>query len=330
MSQTSKLKTIVALVLLLCLGLWVVSIYWGQEPEQFSVKQVALEQTAKVDGSVVTGSTVIATSIHMIETLLNKPGGFLSNDVTPPSLLMDNIPSWEKGVIVQLRDVVRATRDSFSRSQSQSTEDKDLAKAESRLNISETSWMFPSAEDEYRKSADSLSDYLKRLSDDNDSDGQFYARADNLNYWLALVEVRLGSLSQRLSASVGQKRMNTDLAGDASAKQSTKGEDEVSTKTPWLKIDNEFYEARGTTWALLHLLRAIEVDFADILANKNAAVSVAQIIRELEATQHALYSPIVLNGGGFGLWANHSLVMASYVSRANAAIIDLRELLQKG
>ena len=33
---------------------------------------------------------------------------------------------------------------------------------------------------------------------------------------------------------------------------------------------------------------------------------------------------------GFGLVANHSLVMASYLSRANAAIIDLRDLLAQG
>ncbi|MGB2325796.1 MAG: DUF2333 family protein, partial [Pseudomonadales bacterium] len=42
------------------------------------------------------------------------------------------------------------------------------------------------------------------------------------------------------------------------------------------------------------------------------------------------WSPIILNGSGLGLVANHSLVMASYISRANAAIIDLRELLMQG
>jgi hypothetical protein len=39
---------------------------------------------------------------------------------------------------------------------------------------------------------------------------------------------------------------------------------------------------------------------------------------------------MILNGEGLGILANHSLVMASYVSRANAAIIDLRSLLTKG
>ena len=81
---------------------------------------------------------------------------------------------------------------------------------------------------------------------------------------------------------------------------------------------------------MLHLLKAIEMDFMGILDKKNATVSLRQIIRELEATQQTVWSPMILNGSGFGVLANHSLVMANYVSRANAAIIDLRSLLVKG
>ena len=39
---------------------------------------------------------------------------------------------------------------------------------------------------------------------------------------------------------------------------------------------------------------------------------------------------MILNGSGYGILANHSLVMANYISRANAALIDLNELLTKG
>jgi hypothetical protein len=80
----------------------------------------------------------------------------------------------------------------------------------------------------------------------------------------------------------------------------------------------------------LHFFTAIENDFADVLEKKNARVSVKQIIRELEATQDGVWSPMVLNGRGFGFVANHSLVMANYLSRANAAIIELSELLSQG
>jgi len=74
----------------------------------------------------------------------------------------------------------------------------------------------------------------------------------------------------------------------------------------------------------------MEVDFYDVLRKKNALISFRQIIRELESTQEPLRSPMILNGSKYGMFSNHSLVMANYISRANAAIIDLRFLLQQG
>ena len=59
-------------------------------------------------------------------------------------------------------------------------------------------------------------------------------------------------------------------------------------------------------------------------------VSLKQVIRELEESQKPVNSPMILNGSPFGFFANHSLVMANYVSRANAAIIDLKSLLDRG
>lgn len=141
---------------------------------------------------------------------------------------------------------------------------------------------------------------------------------------------RLGSLSQRLSASVGQDKVNTDLAGNSSNTQATYTPLQQQVKTSWWEIDDVFYESRGATWALLHFLQAVEYDFAEVLDKKNARVSLQQIIRELEATQETVWSPIILNGNGFGYVANHSLVMANYISRANAALIELSELLAQG
>lgn len=278
----------------------------------------------------MTGSVTTAALMGVMETLLEKPGGYLHNDRFPPGIWLDNTPNWEFGALIQVRDLSRAMREVFSRSQSQSTEDADLALAEPRYHFDSDSWVLPSSESEYRQAQGYTRSYFRRLSDANDPDAQFFARADNLRYWLSTVNTRLGSLSQRLSASVGQRRLNTDLAGDAGASQSTRGPAEMEVKTPWLEIDDVFYEARGTTWALIHFLRAVEVDFAEVLEKKNARVSLQQIIRELEGAQEAVWSPVILNGTGFGLVANHSLVMASYISRANAAIIDLRDLLLQG
>ncbi len=310
--------------------MFVLGIIWSFEPKAFDVKSQLSVETKMNELTPVTGAVLTSTLVTVVDTLLSKSGGYLSNDITPPGIWLDNIPNWEYGVVIQVRDLTKAMREAFSRSQSQSTEDAALAKAESRFNFDHKSWLLPATEGEYKEGTEYLRDYLERLTDEDQVNAQFYARADNLRYWLSTVETRLGSLSQRLSASVGQKRLNIDLAGDSVARQSTQTPEELTIKTPWMEIDDVFYEARGSAWALIHFLKAIEVDFADVLEKKNALVSVQQIIRELEATQETLYSPLVLNGSGFGMLANHSLVMASYISRANAGIIDLRELLSQG
>lgn len=313
------------LVLVMGLGF-----FWSFEPVAFSVIERAKTESGVQKPQEVAGLATTSALIGVVETLHDKRGGYLSNDVTLPGLWLDNIPNWEFGVVVQIRDLVKAMREAYSRSQSQSKEDKALALAESRFNFDHKSWWLPATEGEYAEGVEYLRDYLQRLGDEDQLNAQFYARSDNLRYWLRTVETRLGSLSQRLSASVGQRRINLDLAGDSEARQSTGTPVEIHVKTPYWEIDDEFYTARGSAWALIHFLRAVEIDFADVLEKKNARVSLQQIIRELEGTQQTVFSPTILNGSGFGLWANHSLVMASYISRANAAIIDLRELLEQG
>ncbi len=312
---------VLVVVVLIALG-W----YFSQEPEDFDVVQNATAKAEEMGVKKVRGFTTTATLMKVTETLQEKPGGYLSNDVTPPGIWLDNIPNWEFGVLVQVRDFSRALRKDFSRSQSQSTEDKDLAIAEPQLHFDANSTFLPATEDEYQRGVEALQSYLTRLSDSQEQTAQFYARADNLRQWLFDVETRLGSLSQRLSASVGQRRLNEDM----NTPHSTTTPDEEIVKTPWSQVDDVFYEARGTSWALLHLMRAIEVDFREVLEKKNALVGLRQIIRELEGTQEPLWAPVVLNGSGFGIFANHSLVMGSYISRANAAILDLRELLAQG
>ena len=320
-----SISLLIVTLLVICL---VLGFLWSREPAVFDVRTQTqsvideINSKAEKQYKIVVGAATTATVINVSKTLLNKPGGYLSNDVTPPGLFLDNIPNWEYGVLVQVRDMSRVLRNDFSMSQSTSTEDKDLNLSEPAFNNDANKWIWPASEGKYQEGIDYLYKYLERLIDEKKQNAQFFARADNLVDWLQVVEKRLGSLSQRLSASVGQERINTDLAGDAQAQQSTSSPEQMMIKTSWFEIDDVFYEARGTTWALVHLLHAIEQDFGPILKKKNALLSLRQIIRELEATQDPIWSPIILNGSGFGMTANHSLVMASYISRANAAIID--------
>lgn len=310
----------VIFIIICSLGMW-----WSLAPQP-----IVPEVKNHTNGKPVIGYATTSALINTVEVLLKKPGGWISNDTMPPGVFMDNMHSFEFGALEQVRDLARAMRKDFSRSQSQSLEDKDLSEAQAKFNIDHTSWLIPRAENEYQEAVKLLVFYRLRISDSAHTNAQFYARADNLNEWLKEVQKRLGGLSQRLSASVGADRINTDLAGDSAARQTTSAAPVQHIKTSWLQIDNVFYEARGSAWALLNFMRAIEVDFADVLEKKNARASVQQIVRELEATQQTVYSPIILNGSGFGVLANHSLVMANYISRANAAVIDLTNLLSQG
>ena len=311
---------LVALYLVIVLALmW----WWSYEPEQFDVARVAQQRAAAHQQVLVAGSVVTSTLMGCAETLLDKRAGYTSNDKFPPGLFMDNVPNWEFGVLTATRDLARELRNKFSRSQSQSEEDIDLKEADPLFSSPNDRWLLPSSEGQYAKAIAHLDGYFARIGKNDPNGAQFYARADNLADYLDLVSTRLGSLSQRLSASVGQLRLEGDAPVDPNAK-------EQIVRTPWAKIDDVFYESRGYSWALLEQLHAIEVDFAPTLQRKNAVVSLKQVIRELEESQKPVNSPIILNGSPFGFFANHSLVMANYVSRANAAIIDLKTLLDRG
>ena len=316
----------VALVII-CLRM----MFWfNDEPDLFDPVERAKLHAGVHGHADVTGTTTTSALLEVVNVMLNKRGGYMSNDIMPPWVFLDNVPNWEFGALTQVRDLARVMRNDFSRSQTQSTEDPDLSQADPLFHYSSDRWFPPDTEGRYENGMESLESYLTRLADPAQPNAQFYARADNLVAWLGLVEKRLGSLSQRLSASVGQERLNTDLSGDTAATQSTASPGEVDVKTSWFEIDDVFYETRGSTWALVHFLKAMEVDFHDVLRKKNALISYRQIIRELESTQEPLHAPMVLNGDKFGAFANHSLVMANYVSRANAAIMDLRFLLTQG
>ena len=322
---TAGLFLVTYLIVVIALG-----VFWSRSPGLFDVHNEALAMVQHDPERMVPGTMTTAVAIRIADTLLDKPGGYLSNDVTPPGVFLDNIPNWEYGALTALRDLTLALRNDFSRAQSQSAEDLDLEKAQPQFNYDSNSWILPSTESEYRNGRKALKRYFERLSQPSPEGAQFFARADNLSAYLETAEKRLGSYAQRLSYAVGQSTLDTDLAGEPDAAQAKQTPAQVKTKTPWFKIDDIFFETRGYTWALLHALEAMEEDFAAVLEPKNARVSLQQIHRELEDTQNFLWSPLILNGTGFGPMGNHSLVMASYISRANAGIAQLRQLLRTG
>ncbi|MGR9051717.1 MAG: DUF2333 family protein [Gammaproteobacteria bacterium] len=325
---------IITLVVMIILGAW-----WGAEPGPFNVYDEAVKRTQQTNTTEMPLGYVYSNTLaHIAEVLLHKPGGYITNDVAPPGMFLDNISSWEFGALVMLRDGATALRNHFARDQSQSAEDPDLAMAEPYFYYERNSWALPSTEAEYQKGIDALYRYMSRLQNpQKGKPAHFYSRADNLWQYVEIVIKRLGGFSTRLSAS-GSGAGNSDLVyqmpiDEEMTPTAQKVLDQKTapiTKTPWLEIDNVFYEARGASWAMLHILRAIEHDFRDILLDKRAMNTVDIMIHAMENSLEPILSPMILNGGGYGLFANYSLTMANYIARANAAALDLRDIMNRG
>jgi len=321
----------VTLIVLFILGAW-----WGAEPDTFDVQEEAVEYMEDSGSDAMPiGFVYTNTLAHIVEVLMNKPGGYISNDVAPPGLFLDNIRSWEYGALVMLRDGTTALRNHFARDQSQSIEDKDLALAEPYFYYEPNSWALPSTESEYEKGVKSLHKYMQRLQNPSSEQrrAQFYSRADNLWTYLEVVIKRLGGLSTRLTASSDRFAGAAGILYDPSglvAPTNTEERLKGVGRTPWLLVDDIFYEARGASWALLHILKAVKVDFADIILDKRAMNTLDNMIQSLENALTPILSPMVLSGDGFGLFANYSLSMANYIARTNAAALDLRDLMNKG
>ncbi len=315
---------------LLALSVISLGAYWTLQPETFDVETVALERVGGDQSKLIPGAVYVSTLGHVARNLMEKPGGYLFNDVSVPGVYLDNMPSWEYGVIKEIRDSLHALRNDFSRSQTQSIENLDLRKADEFLNYDVDSWILPSTESEFNDGIQALDRYFDALTSGTDRSARFFVRADNLAAYLAVVEKRLGSYAQRLSASVGDSELTAALVQESRGHMPATAAGEIRVGTPRLEIDNVFYEARGYAWALLHSFEALAIEFDRVLVDKNATVSMKQIIRDLEEATKRMWSPMVLNGHGFGFVVNHSLVLASYISRANAAVLDLRILLQQG
>jgi hypothetical protein len=319
---------IIAALFLIFLGAW-----WGSEPEQFSIQDEAMERAKLTKTTEIPlGFTYTNTLAHIAEVLLHKSGGYITNDVAPPGVFLDNISAFEYGALIMLRDATSALRNHFTRDQSQSDEDPDLKVAEPYFYYENDSWALPSTEAEYQKGVEALHKYMSRLQTygGNLKRAQFYSRADNLWQYTEVVIKRLGNLSTRLSASTSGAEFIPGLAVIEPNVAVRNAKVAPLSQTPWLLIDDVFYEARGASWALLHILKAIKYDFHDILLDKRAMNTVDIMIKALENALSPVLSPMILNGSGYGLFANYSLTMATYIARANAAALDLRDIMNRG
>jgi hypothetical protein len=285
------LLVLLVIYLVVCIGL---GIWWSLRPDSFDIDQAVVEwQGDEAQAPLPRGVAFAAAVTASVDTLLDKPGGLLRNDVAPPGVWLDNMPSWELGVLSQARLTVPALA---------AMSDGDaalLSDAEAALDTNSEDWLYPSAEKRYALAVALLHDFINNVNDGS----ALTNRGDALAQWLRSEAERLEALTRRLSASIDDPEALRELGVD---------ESELPEATPWYRIDNIFFEARGEAWALMHYLRGLRRDYVTLFEQAGAMPGLERMIAELEMSLRPLWSPMVLNGSGFGIFANHSLTLANY------------------
>lgn len=288
-------KPLLALLTIYLLVSLVLGIWWSQRPEPFDVDQATTQWLGSpADAELPRGARLTASMLTSLDILLEKPGGWLRNDMLLPGVWLDNMPSWEYGVLTQLRILGKALPAMGPAGTGA------LESASKALQSDSEDWLYPAAEKRYSQAQGALASYLAGIVRGGDG---FAATGEGLAGWLDAVSRRFSGLTQQLLASVDDPEALRELGVDDAA---------LPEATPWFRIDNVFFEARGDAWGLLQLLKAARLDYAEVLGKASANTTLERLIAELELAQRRVWSPVILNGSGFGIFANHSLVLANY------------------
>ncbi|MFB1014509.1 MAG: DUF2333 family protein, partial [Alteromonadaceae bacterium] len=95
MKVNFSVKTIGIIFVGIIFLLYGLGMYWSFEPSEIDIRAEVVKDAKAQNVVPVVGYTTTTALIRVSETLLNKPGGYLSNDALPPSYFLDNIPAWE-------------------------------------------------------------------------------------------------------------------------------------------------------------------------------------------------------------------------------------------
>ena len=247
------------------------------------------------------GYTTVTMIVELMRTQMDSFGGWLPNDLPlSPSFYLDNTPQFQLGVLQVVRHASRVLRDNLSRQRTSDAVDRDADLAYSAYANDPLKWAFPSAESAFGRGNAAL----LRFRDNLGRTTRFYPRADNLVQLLDILMSELGAVNTRLLE-----------AGEGGA-------------VGWLQTDDNFYWGQGVRYAMLGLMRAVERDFAPVIADKNAGEIVGLIIKSLDGGG---FDPLVVtNGSKGGILASHSNNLKAYLDDARQKMNSLVTILKQG
>lgn len=263
--------------------------------------------TYKVEG----GSDAVATAIALVERETKKH--WTPNDpFFYPGGALVRMPAFQRGMISSIARFSIELYDQLGRSRGSSQADPDLQKASGLLNYSPNVWMwdfavswFPTAssEKQYGEGIKALARYNERLAK---GQAVYERRADNLMQALDRIASDLGSASAAIDDHITHK---SAFAFRSSAEL--------------------FYTTKGRMYGNYMLLKALEKDFALIIAERQLQTVWVAMLESLKEGMESDHFIVMNADTKDSIFANHLASEGFYLMRARTQMREVTNILLK-
>jgi hypothetical protein len=258
------------------------------------------------------GSQAVAVAADLIDREINSNRWVANDPFFMPGSLLDNMPNYQQGIIAAVSRFNIELTDQIARTRGSSQVDRDVDIASGLLRYPGTVWFFDfrtswaptaSSESQYRRAMQALRSYNERLGQ---GQAVFEARSDNL---LATID--------RMSADIG--------SSSAAIDQHLEG----AGFWPDWTADDLFYANKGRLYAYYLLLRALGVDFANVVRERELAGAWAQTLESFRAAA-TLQPWVIVNGAPDGqVMPSHLAAQGFYLLRARTQLKEVSNILLK-
>jgi hypothetical protein len=259
-----------------------------------------------LESSVPEGSSrAVAIAADLIDREINTHRWVANDPFFMPSSLLDNMPEYQQGIVTAISRFSLELADQIARTRGSSQVDPDLDRAAGLLRYPGTIWIFDfrtswaptaSSEQQYRQAVAALRSYNERLGQ---GQAVFETRADNLLGTLDRIAADIGSSSAALDQQLRAAGLWPDFAAD-----------------------NLFYATKGRLYAYYLLMRALQVDFANVIRERQLGSAWTQTVESFREAV-TLQPWVVVNG------APDSQVMPSHLASQGFFLLRARTQLRE-
>ena len=282
--------------------------HWNKEPLKINMAKL---REMLMDGNTeppVCGDLTVSTLITLVETLLEKPGGYIGGKKLPSGVILTDMHHWELGALTQVHDLVESMCGESGEKGKDGNNyiDPDLSIAKDCFEMDEVNWSRHSKKRRLKKGVLALVNYRDRLRMREASIHPGYVKI-----WLKTLETRSSKLHQKVSL-VPLHISSIDRNKDLLPMNTLRNSGDFLMIAPLSDLNNALYEAYGTIWALSAITQAIEHDSEMLFAGMDATEKMLEIVGLLESVQ-TKWSPIIITPYGMDAMGNNVAEMENRI-----------------